>query len=96
VARLSAEAKYRVMASTASELTWIKQVLCDLNIVIKEPMKIYCDNQLARHITANLVFHERTKHIEIECHFVREKVQSKKITTPFVNNEDQLADILTK
>jgi hypothetical protein len=84
------------MTSTTDELTWIKQFLLDLNIIIKEPMKMYCDNQSARHIAANLVFHKRTKHIESDCHFVREKVQSKEITTPFVNNEDQLADILAK
>jgi hypothetical protein len=84
------------MASTASELTWIKQVLADLNIEIKEPMKMYCDNQAAIHITANPIFHERTKHIEVDCHFVREKVQSKEIETLFVRSENQLADIFTK
>jgi hypothetical protein len=84
------------MAFTASELTWIKQVLADLNIKIEEPMKIFCDNQSARHIATNLVFHERTKHIEVDCHFIREKVQSKEIETPFVKSENQLADIFTK
>jgi hypothetical protein len=96
VARSSAEAEYRAMASTVSELIWIKQVLADLNIKVEEPMKMFCDNQSARHIATNPVFHERTKHIEVDCHFVREKVQSKEIKTPFVKSEDQLADILTK
>jgi hypothetical protein len=73
VARSSAEAEYRVMASTASELTWIKQVLIDLNIKVTEPMKIFCDNQSTRHIATNPVFYERTKHIEVDCHFIREK-----------------------
>jgi hypothetical protein len=77
VARSSAEAEYRAMASTVSELIWIKQVLADLNIKVEEPMKMFCDNQSARHIATNPVFHERTKHIEVDCHFVREKVQSK-------------------
>jgi hypothetical protein len=88
VARSSAEAEYCVMASTASELTWIKHVLTDLNFEIKEPVKMFCDNQSARHIAANHVFHERTKHIEVDCHYIREKVQSKEIDTPFVKSED--------
>jgi hypothetical protein len=71
-------------------------VLTDLNFEIKEPMKMFCDNQSARHIAANLVFHERTKHIEVDCHYIKEKVQSKEIDTPFVKSEDQLVDIFTK
>ena len=84
------------MASTTSELVWIKQLLSDLGIKIEEPMKMYCDNQSARHIAANPVFHERTKHIEVDCHFIREKVQTKEIETSYVKSEDQLADIFTK
>jgi hypothetical protein len=96
VARSSVEAEYRTMASTASELTWIKQVLVDLKININEPMKMFCDNQAVRHIASNPIFHERTKHIEVDCHFIREKVQSKEIETPFVKSKDQLVDIFTK
>ena len=96
VARSSAKAEYRAMASTASDLTWIKQLLADLNIKTEEPMKMFCDNQAARHIAANPVFHERTKHIEVDCHCVREKIQAKEIETPFVKSQDQLADVFTK
>jgi hypothetical protein len=96
VARSSAEAEYRAMASTTSELIWIKQLLSDMKIEHTKTMQMYCDNQAARHIASNLVFHERTKHIEIDCHFVREKVQSREIETPFVRSKEQLTDIFTK
>ncbi|KAJ4771955.1 Copia protein [Rhynchospora pubera] len=96
VARSSAEAEYRAMASTASELIWLKQLLRDMGVNCSEPMKMYCDNQAARHIASNPVFHERTKHIEVDCHFIREKVQAKEIETPYVGSKDQLADVFTK
>jgi hypothetical protein len=96
VARSSAEMEYRAMASTASELIWIKQLLTDMGIEKKNLMKMFCDSQAARHIASNPVFHERTKYIEIDCHFIREKIQSKEIETPYVKSGDQLADIFTK
>jgi hypothetical protein len=77
VARSSAEVKYLAMTSTVNELIWIKQILADIGIEIRGSMKIFCDNQAARHIALNPVFHEQTKHIEVDCHFIREKVQSK-------------------
>ncbi|KAJ3704631.1 hypothetical protein LUZ61_008336 [Rhynchospora tenuis] len=84
------------MASTASELTWIKQLLAELNIKHEALMKMFCDNQAARLIAANPVFHEPTKHIEVDCHFIRERIQAKEIETPYVKSKDQLADIFTK
>jgi hypothetical protein len=96
VARSSAEVEYRAMTSTASELTWIKHLLHDMKIECNGAMQMYCDNQAAKHIASNPVFHERTKHIEVDCHFVPDKVHSGEIKTPFVRSKEQLADIFIK
>jgi hypothetical protein len=96
VARSSAEAEYRAMAHTTCELTWLRTVLQEYGLLTQGPTPLYCDNQVAIHIASNPVFHERTKHIEVDCHFVRSKVESKDIITPFVPSGSQLADIFTK
>ena len=59
-------------------------------------MKLICDNQAAFHNSSNQVFHERTKHIEVDYHFIKEKITTGCMTTSFVNSNDQLADIFTK
>jgi len=96
MARSSAEAEYRVIASAACELVWLKQLLKELQFGDINQMTLICDNQVALYISFNPVFHERTKHIEIDCHFIREKIMSGDIKTEFVNSSDQLADIFTK
>uniref|UniRef100_A0A2N9H2N5 Uncharacterized protein n=1 Tax=Fagus sylvatica TaxID=28930 RepID=A0A2N9H2N5_FAGSY len=96
VARSSAEAEYRAMAHTTCELTWLRTVLQEFGLLTQGPTPLYCDNQAAIHIVSNPVFHERTKHIEVDCHFVRSKVESKDIITPFVPSGSQLANIFTK
>jgi hypothetical protein len=96
VARSSAEAEFRAMAQGICELLWLKIILEDLKIKWEGPMKLYCDNKSAISIAHNPVQHDRTKHIEVDRHFIKEKLDSGLICTPYVSSQGQLADILTK
>ncbi|XP_042983350.1 uncharacterized mitochondrial protein AtMg00810-like [Carya illinoinensis] len=96
VSRSSAEAEYRALAQTSCEVIWLKALLEDFNIKHSQPVLFYCDSQSAIHLTKNLIFHERTKHMEIDCHFVREKVLAGVIKPVHVPSKFQVADILTK
>ncbi|CAL1392356.1 unnamed protein product [Linum trigynum] len=96
VARSSAEAEYRSMATAVSELIWLRGLLVELGVPQTQSTPLHCDNQAALHIAANPVFHERTKHVEMDCHFVRERVQSGEILPIKINTRDQLADLFTK
>ena len=84
------------MALATCELIWLRHLLQELRFRKDEQMKLICDNQDALHIESNPVFHERTKYIEVDCHFIKENIASRCITTSFVNSSDQLADVLTK
>ncbi|XP_061371297.1 uncharacterized protein LOC133313900 [Gastrolobium bilobum] len=96
VARSSAEAEFRAMAQGICELLWLKIVLDDLKIKCEGPMKLLCDNKSAICIAHNPVQHDRTKHIEVDRHFIKEKLDSGLITTPYIPTGRQLADLLTK
>ncbi|KAD5317239.1 hypothetical protein E3N88_17185 [Mikania micrantha] len=96
VSRSSAEAEYRAMATTVSEIIWFRWLLTELDAMQSEPTVLFCDNEAARHIVNNPVFHERTKHVEMDCHFVRERVESKEVIPTIINSQMQIADLLTK
>ena len=96
MARSSAEVEYRAMALATCELIWLKHLLRELRFGKDEQMKLIYDNQAVLHIASNPVFHERTKHIEVDYHFIREKIPSGCVVTSFVNSNDQLANIFTK
>ena len=83
------------MAYTLRELKWIKRILTSFGVHHNEPMKLFCDSQSAIYIAKNHVFHERTKHIENDCHQVRDAVQDKLITMEHISTKEQPADLLT-
>ena len=84
------------MAQSVCEIIWIYQLLTEVGLMASLPTKLWCDNQAALHIASNPVFHERTKHIGIDCHYVREKIQQGLISTGYVKTGEQLGDIFTK
>lgn len=96
VARSSTEAEYRSIAQAAGEVTWLENVLLELGVTCKTTPTIYCDNIGAVNLSANPVFHSCMKHLAIDYHFIREKVQTGVLRVTRVVNDDQLADALTK
>lgn len=95
VSRSSVEAQYRAMATTTSELIWLNQLLKDFDIHSNDSTLLFCDNDSAIQIATKPSFHERTKHIEVDSHFVREKVADKSIILLPKRSTFQLADIFT-
>lgn len=96
VAKSSTEAEYRALGLAVLEYTWIESLLRDIGCVVKHPANLWCDNIGATYLSVNPVFHARSKHLEVDYHFVRDKVTKNEIKVQFLSSKDQLADILTK
>ncbi|BAB90546.1 putative rice retrotransposon retrofit gag/pol polyprotein [Oryza sativa Japonica Group] len=96
VSRSSTEAEYKAVANTTAELIWVQTVLKELGIESPKAAKIWCDNLGAKYLSANPVFHAKTKHIHVDYHFVRERVSQKLLEIDFVPSGDQVADGFTK
>ncbi|XP_066350370.1 uncharacterized mitochondrial protein AtMg00810-like [Miscanthus floridulus] len=92
----STEAEYKALANATAEVTWIQKLLDELGVQHPRTARLWCDNIGAKYLSANLVFHARTKHIEIDFHFVRERVAQKLLEIRFINSAGQLADGFTK
>ena len=95
VSRSTAEAEYRAMASATAELLWLSYLLRELGLPV-DKFKLFTDNVSAKCLAYNPVFHGRSKHIDIDYHFIRELVSKGKLDISFVSSQHQLADIMTK
>jgi histone deacetylase 1/2 len=96
VSRSSAEAEYRAVANAVAETSWLRQLLSELQSPLQRATLVYCDNISAVYMSANPVQHQRTKHIEIDLHFVREQVALGAVRVLHVPTTSQYADIFTK
>ncbi|XP_020961341.1 uncharacterized protein LOC110263845 [Arachis ipaensis] len=92
----SSKAEYRALALATREAQWLSYVLHDLGVPIQKPINIYCDSNSVIYIATNPVFHERTKHIEADCHIVYDKLQENLNHLLSISIHNQTADILTK
>lgn len=96
VAMSTTEAEYMAMAEATKQAIWMRQLLKDFGIRMSEPTRINCDNQGAIKLVSNPEFHQRTKHIDVRHHFIREAAEMKKVVMQYVASEEQPADIMTK
>jgi hypothetical protein len=94
VSRLSTEAEYKSLANATAELIWVEALLGEIGVKLKKKPCLWCDNLGAT--SANPVFHARTKQIEIDFYFVRERVARSLLDIKFVSSKDQVADGFTK
>jgi hypothetical protein len=96
VSRSSTEAEYKALANATAEIIWIQSLLTELGVKQVQTPCLWCDNLGATYLSANPIFHARTKHIEIDFHFIRERVANKQLSIRFVHSKDQVADGFTK
>ena len=96
VSRSSAEAEYRGVANAVAETTWLRNLFYELGIPLAKATIVYCDNVSAIYLSSNPVKHQRTKHVEIDIHFVRERVSLGHVRVLHVPTQQQYADIFTK
>ena len=96
VSRSSTKAEYKALANANAEIIWVQSNLKKLGVKTTQAPCLWCDNLGATYLSANPVFHARMKHIEIDFHFVKERVASKLLDIRFIHSQDQIADGFTK
>ncbi|CAL1362591.1 unnamed protein product [Linum trigynum] len=96
VSKSSTKAEYMAMSEVSSEVIWLQRLLADFGVSCSSPVDLFVDNTSAIQIAVNPVMHERTKHIELHIHYVRDLVRDGVLHVHYVASEDQIADLLTK
>ena len=96
IARSSAETEFRAVAHGICEIMWIKRLLEKLKMGSSSPMMLYCDNKVAISIAHNPVLHDRTKHVEVDKHFIKEKIDNSVVCMIYIPTKEQVADVFTK
>jgi hypothetical protein len=96
VSRSSTESEYKAVVDATTEVIWLQVLLRELRISQSRAPTLWCDNIGATYLSANPIFHRRSKHIEVDYHFVRERVATKQLEVRPISNKDHLADTLTK
>jgi histone deacetylase 1/2 len=96
ISRSSTEAEYKSLANATAEIMWVESILNELGVEHPQTACLWCDNLGATYLSANPIFHARMKHIEIDFHFVRERVARKLLEIRFIPTGDQVADGFTK
>ncbi|KAJ4755031.1 hypothetical protein LUZ62_089436 [Rhynchospora pubera] len=96
VSKSSTEAEYRSLALAGAELIWVQHILHELHQTPSQTPILWCDNVGAAYLASNPMYHARTKHVEIDFHFIRERVVARQLLVQFISSRDQIADGLTK
>lgn len=96
VSRLSTESEYRALVDLAAEIAWIQSLLAELKLPLPRKPILWCDNLSAKALASNLVLHARSKHIEIDIHYIRDQVLQNEVVIAYVPTTDQIEDCLTK
>ncbi|KAH9801545.1 retrovirus-related pol polyprotein from transposon RE1 [Citrus sinensis] len=96
VAKSSTESEYRALSVASSEISWLQSLFSELNITKLPTPVLWCDNQSAGDLARNPIFHSRSKHIELDVHYIRDKVLNKELEVRYIPTEEQVADVLTK
>ena len=97
VAKSTTTIEFKALAQGICDLLWIKRLLGELNMAgSRVAMKLYSDNKAAINIAHNPIHHDRTKHVEIDLHFIKENIEKGEVCIVFITTAQQVVDVLTQ